>query len=283
MRHLIAIGAAAALLSTAAAARAADPATYEASAFTIGTSETPIGQELTVKPGQPLMVRPFWSETAAKLVDSAKGEVAVGGDLLAPGKTLSGMTTVVGLIYCAPELSRTIRGYAHCFEDADKDGAFDTMRSQIPSLNKGPLAAVIAEDGGFNTLRLSEAKPLKTKVRYTVVGQEEGPKGRYRLMWGARKTRDAQAPATLVVFSTLEDDNSLLPISQGRSTVTLAPGATAELDYHGTKLTFLGLAPDGSLRYVINAVAPPETIRPLVDSPVAARSSTITIPIPIGR
>jgi hypothetical protein len=266
---------------TAGAGRAADPATYQASAFTIGTTETPIGQELTVKLGQPLMVRPFWSETAARLMDSASGEVVVGGDLLAPGKTLSGMTTEVGLIYCAPELTRTIRGYAHCFEDADKDGAFDTMRSQIPSLNKGPLAGVIAENGGYNTLRLGEAKPLKSKVRYSVVGQEEGPRGRYRLMWGARRSRDAQAPATLVVWSTLEDDSSLLPVSQGRSTVTLSPGATAELDYHGTRLTFLGLNPDGSIRYRIDAAAPNETIKPVVDAPVAARSSTITIPIPI--
>jgi hypothetical protein len=114
MKHLIGAGFAAALLFTAGAGRAADPKTYVASAFTIGGAETPTGQELTAKPGQPLMTRPFWSETAARL-------------------------------------------------------------------------------------------------------------------------------------------------------------------------TFLGINPDGSIRYLISAVAPNETIKPVVDAPVAARSSTITIPIPIGR
>lgn len=281
MFSLRAVGAAAVALCLAAGPALAQGQTQESTPFVIhgAVSAGPeIGSEATAPPGQPLIVQRATSIRAARLdADTPSLAGFAKTKVFTAGSPMFGVYTTSGWAYCAVA-ETTASWWAGdefvCYEDADKDGRFETaMLSGSPFLGV-PLFV----------FQLGRRQPLPQPAPYTLIATEDGPAVDYVVTAQVQRprTRDAALPPS--TFITLRGGfrqgvNSIPARIGGWSkSARLKDGEPSRINLKGAEIEILGVDEANVVRYRVLTPTPTQVER--VTMGVTTRTAMVPIFIP---
>ncbi|KSB88930.1 hypothetical protein AS593_21345 [Caulobacter vibrioides] len=259
----------------AAGGPAAAQTRTKSAGYVVLAKAAPTG-ELTAKRGEPLLVQQAVAPRAARLTAETPSPFGFGKVKSFPaGAKMFGVPSGDGFAYCAVAAS-TARWWAGdefaCFEDLDSDGDFDQVRPSGSPFMNVPLFV----------FSLGAPKPLAAPAPYERLPYAEGPAVEYGLTWSSLKQGGKNGEPVWNIVSIQPAFASGLgfqPIRNGGSAKRLNDGETVELAVKGSKVTVLGLTPEGDLRYRVDEPLPAQVDR----ISMAITTTTTYTPIFIPR
>lgn len=233
-----------------------------------------VGVEATAPPGQALIVQRATSIRAARLdADTPSLAGFRKTKVFAAGSPMFGVYSTTGWAYCAVA-ETTAAWWAGdefvCYEDADKDGRFETaMHSGSPFLGV-PLFV----------FQLGRKQALPDPAPYTIISTENGPAVDYIVTAHVQRPRirDAAVPPTFVTLrgGFRQGVNSLPANIGGWSKRARITGeAPARINLMGAEIEILGVDEANVVRYRVVSPTPTQIERVTM----GITTSTTIVPI----
>lgn len=266
----------AAALAAGSAQAQSSTRTIESTPFVVHAVAADV-TERVAKPGEPLLVHPATSVRAARLTAEAPTTSGYKKVKSFPaGTAMFGAHAPGGWVYCAVAAS-TARWWAGdefaCYEDADEDGRFESVRLSGEPFMRVPLFV----------FQLGAAKALPTPVPYERVPYAEGPRIDYALSFKVDRPRGKRGeppPAATSIRLTAQvgQPGAYASIGDGIAGARLTAGQTATLQYGGAKIDILGVEADGSVRYRVTQGMPTHIERVVMGVTTTTTYTPIFVP-----